>query len=45
MTVIFNDPNDRADLTVTEAEVYRTPLLPGFELPLARLFALADEWK
>jgi Uma2 family endonuclease len=25
-------------------DVYRTELLPGFELPLARLFALADRW-
>jgi hypothetical protein len=25
-------------------QTYRTKLLPGFELPLARLFALADEW-
>lgn len=27
-----------------ENQVYATPLLPGFELPLARLFALADRW-
>ncbi len=27
-----------------EDQVYRTDLLPGFELPLARLFALADAW-
>jgi Uma2 family endonuclease len=25
-------------------QTYQTPLLPGFELPLARLFALADRW-
>jgi hypothetical protein len=25
--------------------VYQTPLLPGFELPLARLLTLADRWK
>lgn len=25
-------------------ETYTTPLLPGFELPLAPLFALADRW-
>lgn len=25
-------------------QTYRTKLLPGFELPLARLFALADQW-
>ncbi len=30
---------------VAEHEVYTTPLLPGFELPLARLFAAADDWK
>ena len=29
---------------VTENEVFTTPLLPGFELPLARLFEAADEW-
>jgi Uma2 family endonuclease len=27
-----------------EHQIYRTPLLPGFELPLARLLALADAW-
>ena len=25
-------------------QIYKTDLLPGFELPLARLFALADRW-
>lgn len=25
-------------------DTYRTPLLPGFEIPLAQIFALADEW-
>jgi Uma2 family endonuclease len=29
---------------IHEAETYRTGLLPGFELPLAHLLALADEW-
>jgi Uma2 family endonuclease len=29
---------------VREQQVYTTELLPGFELPLARLFALADAW-
>jgi Uma2 family endonuclease len=32
------------DLKVTEGETYRTPLLPGFELPLAPLLAAADMW-
>jgi Uma2 family endonuclease len=27
-----------------EHQTYTTDLLPGFELPLARLFALADRW-
>jgi hypothetical protein len=30
---------------VAERDVYTTPLLPGFELPLARLSAAADDWK
>ncbi|MBM3996114.1 MAG: hypothetical protein FJ303_18485 [Planctomycetes bacterium] len=29
---------------VTAKQSYRTKLLPGFELPIARLFALADQW-
>jgi Uma2 family endonuclease len=29
---------------LTETETYHTPLLPGFELPLARLLAEADKW-
>jgi Uma2 family endonuclease len=28
-----------------EKQVYTTALLPGFELPLARLLAVADEWE
>ncbi len=32
------------DLVVPEGETYRTPLLPGFELPLAPLLAAADMW-
>ncbi len=28
----------------TGEQIYKTKLLPGFELPLARLFALADRW-
>jgi len=30
---------------VAEPETYRTELLPGFELPLARLLAVADMFK
>ena len=37
MTVYRRPPVEPAELTVKENDVYRTPLLPGFELPLARL--------
>ncbi|MEX0718909.1 MAG: Uma2 family endonuclease [Planctomycetaceae bacterium] len=30
---------------VQEGDVYRTGLLPGFELPLAKLLSLADRWE
>jgi Uma2 family endonuclease len=45
MTVVVNSPAGPQDHIIAEHEVYRTPLLPGFELPLARLFTLADQWK
>jgi Uma2 family endonuclease len=32
------------ELVVQENETYRTPLLPGFELPLTELLAVADRW-
>lgn len=41
MTVYLADGSEH---TVTADEVYSTPLLPGFELPLRRLFSIADEW-
>jgi Uma2 family endonuclease len=31
--------------TITETQTYQTDLLPGFELPLARLLAVADRWR
>jgi len=31
-----------SDIVVRESEIYRTPLLPGFELPLVRLLREAD---
>lgn len=34
-----------AETVIPEGETYRTPLLPGFELPLARLLAAADAWQ
>ncbi len=35
----------RPALVIKAGETYSTPLLPGFIVPLARLFALADDWK
>jgi Uma2 family endonuclease len=31
-------------IVIGEAEIYRTDLLPGFELPLGRLLKAADDW-
>lgn len=30
---------------ISEKETYRSPLLPGFELPLGELLAVADQWE
>jgi Uma2 family endonuclease len=45
MTVYSNPPRGPAERIVAETETYRTDLLPGFELPLARILAVADGWK
>ncbi len=37
-------PGEPAEQIINENEVYRTTLLPGFELPLARLLKMADDW-
>jgi Uma2 family endonuclease len=44
MTVYRNPPRGPAEQVIVEAGVYRTDLLPGFELPLAQLLAEADDW-
>jgi Uma2 family endonuclease len=42
---VFNTASGlRPARIVGAAETYHTPLLPGFELPLAKLLAAADEW-
>ncbi len=42
---VFRRPDSGAEEAVVKVEAtYRTPLLPGFELPLARLLTLADKW-
>jgi len=37
--------SDRPDVEIPHDGTYQTPLLPGFDLPLARLLAVADRWK
>jgi Uma2 family endonuclease len=44
MTAVVNQPDGPQEQVIGEGEVYRTPRLPGFELPLARLLAAADRW-
>jgi Uma2 family endonuclease len=45
LTVYWNrDDGTAAESSTGENEVYRTSLLPGFELPLAELLAAADLW-
>jgi Uma2 family endonuclease len=42
---VFSRRGRKARKRVIRADqTYKTNLLPGFELPLARLFALADRW-
>ena len=40
---IFSGESDQ-ERVIPEKQTYETPLLPGFELPLARLLSLADRW-
>jgi hypothetical protein len=42
MTVYRQTSSPQPESIVGEDQPYATPLLPGFELPLARLFAEAD---
>jgi Uma2 family endonuclease len=44
MTVFFAPPAEPAEVVVPADGIYRTPLLPGFELPLAQLLSIADSW-
>jgi Uma2 family endonuclease len=45
VTIYFPPAADPPDRVIAENEVYRTPLLPGFELPVARLMQLADQYR
>ncbi len=44
LTVYRRPPAEPVEIVVPESGTYRTDLLPGFELPLARLLAVADRW-
>ncbi|MCH8828371.1 MAG: Uma2 family endonuclease [Planctomycetes bacterium] len=44
LTVYRQQADRDKPLVVAEKEIYRTPLLPGFELPLSRLLNIADDW-
>ena len=44
LTVYGNQAANETEIVLGERETHRTDLLPGFELPLARLLAAADQW-
>jgi len=44
MTVYYWRGKKWSKRTIRESDTYRTKLLPGFELPIARLFALSDRY-
>jgi len=45
LTVFRRGGDGVEERTVSDREVYKTPLLPGFELPLGKLLAVCDTWK
>jgi Uma2 family endonuclease len=45
MTVFKNGPAKETELVIKANETYRTPLLPGFELPLSQLLKVAADWE
>lgn len=42
--VVRGTPAGPVELAIPETEIYRPDLLPGFELPVGRLLAVADAW-
>ena len=44
MTVLRHGSDGTSEFIVREHETYKTLLLPGFELPLVQLLAVADRW-
>ena len=44
LTVFLCSDETECERVILEKQNYESPLLPGFELPLSRLLALADRW-
>jgi Uma2 family endonuclease len=44
LTVVRNQPDGIQELVIGENEIYRPDLLPGFELAVGPLLAVADHW-
>jgi Uma2 family endonuclease len=44
MTVFQNVAGEPAETVIKSQETYRSPLLPGFELPLSHLLKLTEDW-
>ncbi len=45
MTVYIKKGKGWQERVLTEKDVYRTPLLPGFELSVGKLLGVADQWR
>ena len=45
MSVFTSRGGKKGGKSISESETYQTPLLPGFQLPLARLIKVANRWK
>lgn len=44
LTIFRIDGDAENPIVISEQDVYRPSLLPGFELPLAQLLGIADDW-
>jgi Uma2 family endonuclease len=44
LTVFCNLHTGQQEQVISEAQTYESSRLPGFEVPLARLLAAADQW-
>lgn len=44
-TMTVYRPTEPEETVVAESEIYVTKLLPGFELPLGEILAIADDWE